>query len=136
MRSRERLSILPKRVLWKDHARMKLWAWDKKNLPSIGHAIRTAVATTASVRALEANYFAANLVAFALAIVFVGLLSVAFRLEKTAYRYASITLATVVLIPRSNPPRSIALHRFIEVSVGIIVALADVALWPERQPVK
>src|SRR5438309_3646971 len=28
---------------------MKLWAWDKKNLPSIGHAIRTAVAATASV---------------------------------------------------------------------------------------
>jgi len=182
MRSRKPLSILPKRVLWKDHARMKLWAWDKKNLPSIGHAIRTAVAATASViiarlvqmpeaywaaiatlvvmqstlgatltlslerivatavgasvGALEANYFAANLVAFALAIVFVGLLSVAFRLEKTAYRYASITLAIVVLIPRSNPPWSIALHRFIEVSVGIIVALAVVALWPERQPVK
>ena len=182
MRGRERLSILPKRLLWKDHARMQLWAWDKKKLPSIGHAIRTAVAATASViiarlvqmpeaywaaiatlvvmqstlgatltlslerivatavgasvGALEANYFAANLVAFALAIVFVGLLSVAFRLEKTAYRYASITLAIVVLIPRSNPPWGIALHRFIEVSVGIIVALAVVALWPERQPVK
>ena len=182
MRSQERLSILPKRVLWKDHARMKLWAWDKTNLPSTAHAIRTALAATASViiarlvqmpeaywaaiatllvmqstlgatltlsierivatavgasvGALEANYFAANLVAFALAIVFVGLLSVAFRLEKTAYRYASVTLAIVVLIPRSNPPWSIALHRFIEVSVGIIVALAFVALWPERQPVK
>ncbi len=49
MRSWEPLSILPKRVLWKDHARMKLWAWDKKNLPSIGRAIRTAVAATASV---------------------------------------------------------------------------------------
>ncbi len=28
---------------------MKIWAWDKKNLPSIGRAIRTAVAATASV---------------------------------------------------------------------------------------
>jgi hypothetical protein len=28
---------------------MKLWAWDEKNLPSIAHAIRTAVAATASV---------------------------------------------------------------------------------------
>src|SRR5207253_9139503 len=36
-------------VRWKDHVRMKLWAWDKKNLPSIGHAIRTAVAATVSV---------------------------------------------------------------------------------------
>jgi len=71
----------------------------------------------------------------ALAIVFVGLLSVAFRLEKTAYRYASITLAIVVLIPRSNPPWNVALHRFIEVSVGIIVALLVVAVWPERSPI-
>jgi len=62
------------------------------------------------------------------------LLSIAFRLEKTAYRYASITLAIVVLIPRSNPPWSVAMHRFIEVSVGIIVALGVVALWPEHQP--
>src|SRR6266566_2720185 len=28
---------------------MKFWAWDKKNLPSITHAIRTAVAATVSI---------------------------------------------------------------------------------------
>jgi uncharacterized membrane protein YccC len=169
---------LPMQSRSEDDPSMKLWAWDEKNLPSIAHAVRTAVAATASVLiarlvqmpeaywaaiatlvvmqstlgatltislerivatavgasvgALEANYFAANLVAFALAIVFTGLLSVAFRLEKTAYRYASITLAIVVLIPRSSPPWNVALHRFIEVSVGIIVALAVVAVWPEQ----
>ena len=173
------MSILPRPLRRKDHVRMKLWAWDEKNLPSITHAIRTAVAATASVLiarlvqmpeaywaaiatlvvmqstlgatltlsierivatavgasvgALEANFFGANLVAFVVAIVLIGLLSIAFRLEKTAYRYASITLAIVVLIPRSNPPWNVALHRFIEVSVGIIVALAVVALWPEPQ---
>jgi uncharacterized membrane protein YccC len=157
---------------------MKFWAWDEKNLPSITHAIRTAVAATvsviiarlvqmpeaywaaiatlvimqstlgatltlsieriaatavgASVGALEANFFGASLVPFA--IVLIGLLSIAFRLEKTAYRYASITLAIIVLIPRSAPAWIIALHRFLEVSVGIIVALAVVALWPEHQP--
>src|SRR6266699_491517 len=133
---------------------MKFWAGDKKNLPSITHGIRTAVAVTvsviiarlmqmpeaywaaiatliviqstfgatltlsigrivatavgASVGALEANYFGANLVAFAVAIFLVGLLSIASRLEKTAYHYASITLT-------------------------IIVALAVVALWPEHR---
>jgi uncharacterized membrane protein YccC len=166
-------------VRWKDHARMKIWAWDEKNLPSVTHAIRTAAAATASiiiarfvqmpeaywaaiatlvimqstlgatltlsierivatavgasVGALEANYFGANLIAFALAIFLVGLLSIAFRLEKTAYRYASITLTIIVLIPRAAAPWMIALHRFLEVSVGIIVALAVVALWPEHQ---
>jgi uncharacterized membrane protein YccC len=174
------LSILPKQARWKEHLRMKLWSWDEKNLPSITHAIRTAIAATlsviiarlvqmpeaywaaiatlvvmqstlgatltlslerivatavgASVGAIEANFFGANLVAFAVAIVLIGLLSIAFRLEKTAYRYASITLAIIVLIPRLNSPWSIALHRFIEVTVGIIVALAIVALWPEKQP--
>jgi uncharacterized membrane protein YccC len=63
----------------------------------------------------------------------VGLLSIAFRLEKTAYRYASITLTIIVLIPRSAAPWTIALHRFTEVSVGIIVALAVVAVWPEHR---
>src|SRR5205807_4148647 len=121
--------------------RMKLWSWQKENLPSIGHSIRTAVAATASVvvarlvqmpeaywaaiatlvvmqctlgatltlsiervvatavgasaGALEASFFGANLVAFAVAIVLIGLLSIAFRLEESAYRYASITLAII-----------------------------------------
>jgi uncharacterized membrane protein YccC len=61
------------------------------------------------------------------------LLAIAFRLEKTAYRYAGITLAIIVLIPRSPPAWIIGLHRFLEASVGIIVALAVVALWPEHQ---
>jgi uncharacterized membrane protein YccC len=160
---------------------MKLWTWDeKKNLPSITDAGRTAAAATASVvlarlvqmpeaywaaiatlvvmqstlgatltlsierivatalgasiGAVESHFFGANLFAFALAILLTGLLSTVFRLEKTAYRYASITLAIIVLIPRSASPWTIALHRFIEVSAGIVVALAFVALWPERAP--
>ena len=161
--------------------RMKLWSWQKENLPSIRHSVRTALAATASVivarlvqmpeaywaaiatlvvmqsslgatltlsieriiatalgasaGALEAHYFGSNLIAFLVAIVLIGLLSYGFRLEKTAYRYASVTLAIIVLIPRSNPAWIVALHRFIEVSVGIIVALLVVAIWPERSPI-
>ncbi len=160
---------------------MKLWSWQKENLPSIRHSVRTALAATASVivarlvqmpeaywaaiatlvvmqsslgatltlsiervvatalgasvGAVEANYFGANLAAFMLAIFFIGLLSFGFRLEKTAYRYASVTLTIIVLIPRTNPAWIVALHRFIEVSVGIIVALAVVAIWPERSAI-
>ena len=161
--------------------RMKLWTWQKENLPSIRHSVRTALAATASVvvarlvqmpeaywaaiatlvvmqsslsatltlsierivatavgasvGAVEVNYFGSNLAAFMLAIFFIGLLSFAFRLEKTAYRYASVTLTIIVLIPRSNPAWMVALHRFIEVSVGIVVALIVVALWPERSAI-
>lgn len=94
-----------------------------------------ATALGASVGAVEVNYFGASLVAFLVAIILLGLLSYGFRLEKTAYRYASVTLTIIVLIPRSNPAWMVAVHRFIEVSVGIIVALAVVALWPERHPI-
>jgi hypothetical protein len=55
-------------------------------------------------------------------------------LEKTAYRWASLSLTIIVLIPRSARAQTIALHRFLEVSVGITVALAVVALWPDHQP--
>jgi uncharacterized membrane protein YccC len=100
---------------------------------SIERVVATALG--ASVGAVEANYFGANLAAFMVAIFLIGLLSFGFRLEKTAYRYASVTLTIIVLIPRSNPAWIVALHRFTEVSVGIIVALAVVAFWPERSAI-
>lgn len=88
----------------------------------------------ALVGALLAAYFAENLLAFGGAVFAIGLLCAAVRMEKTAYRYASITLAIIVLIPRASAAWIVALHRFIEVSVGIVIALALVALWPEHDP--
>jgi uncharacterized membrane protein YccC len=92
-----------------------------------------ASALGASVGAIEATYFGHNLVAFGLAIFVLGLASLVFRMEKTGYRYAGITLAIVVLVPRAEAPWTIAAHRFIEVSIGILVALAVVAIWPEHR---
>jgi uncharacterized membrane protein YccC len=93
-----------------------------------------ATALGALVGALLAIYFGQNLFVFAVAVFGIGLLCAAFRMEKSAYRYAGITLAIIVLIPRVTTAWVVALHRFIEVSVGIVVALALVAVWPERQP--
>jgi uncharacterized membrane protein YccC len=158
---------------------MKLWSWEKENLPSAIHSIRTAGAATvsvclahligmpeaywaaistlvvmqstfdatvtlsierivatalgASLAAVESTYFGSNLVVFALAIFLLGVLSFVLRLEKTGYRYASVTLTIIVLIPRIGAPWVIAAHRFIEVSIGIVVALVVVAIWEERQ---
>jgi uncharacterized membrane protein YccC len=92
-----------------------------------------ATAVGASIGAIDSKFFGSNLAAFAIAIFLLGLVSLAFRLQKTAYRYAGITLAIVVLIPRASAAWVGALHRFIEVSVGILVALAVVALWPEQE---
>jgi uncharacterized membrane protein YccC len=54
-------------------------------------------------------------------------------LEKVGYSYAGMTLAIIVLIPRPEGPWIAALHRFVEVSVGILVALAVVAVWREER---
>ncbi len=70
---------------------------------------------------------------FTAAVFVLGLLCAAFRMDKSAYWYAGITLAIIVLIPRSNAAWIIALHRFFEVSVGILVAMALIAVWPEHQ---
>ena len=67
------------------------------------------------------------------AVFVLGIVCIALRMEKTAYRYAGITLAIIVLIPRSNPAGIVALHRFFEFSFGIIVALALAAVWLENQ---
>ena len=94
-----------------------------------------ATALGAVTGALLASFFTANVLLFAATVFVLGLLCAAFRMEKTAYRYASITLAIIVLIPRSNPAWVVAVHRFVEVSVGILVALAITAVWPEQQSV-
>ena len=93
-----------------------------------------ATALGAVTGALVATYFAGNLLLFAVTVFVLGLLCAGLRMEKTAYRYAGVTLAIIVLIPRSHAAWIVALHRFIEVSVGILVALAVTAVWPEQQP--
>jgi uncharacterized membrane protein YgaE (UPF0421/DUF939 family) len=92
-----------------------------------------ATALGALAGALLASYFTGNLLLFATAVFVLGLVCAAFRMEKSAYRYASVTLAIIVLIPRSNAAWIVALHRFVEVSVGILVALVLAAIWPEHQ---
>lgn len=83
---------------------------------------------------LVAMHFRGNVLVFGLAVLVIGLLCSAFRVERSAYRHASVTLAIIMLIPRTNSPWVVAAHRFLEVSMGIVVALIVTALWPERRP--
>jgi uncharacterized membrane protein YccC len=85
----------------------------------------------AAVGALVATFFPANVLVFGAAVFVVGIACALLRFE--LYRFASITLAIILLIPHGLPARVIAVHRFVEVSVGIVVALALTALWPENQ---
>jgi len=89
----------------------------------------------AVIGGLLATYYGANLWVFAIAVFGTGLLCTPLRLDRTAYRFAGITLAIVVLVARDRPAWMVALHRFVEVSLGIAVALLLTAVWPEKQAV-
>ena len=92
-----------------------------------------ASALGASIGAIESTYFGPNLFVFALAMLLLGLISFVLRLEKVGYSYACITLLIIVMIPRAETPWIAAAHRFAEVSLGILVALAVVGVWREEQ---
>ena len=87
----------------------------------------------AIVGALVASYVGANLLVFGIGIFVLGLLSFLARSDRSAYRFAGVTLAIVMLVPRTGPAWKIALHRFAEVSIGIAVALIFTVLWPESK---
>lgn len=88
----------------------------------------------AAAGAVAATYFQGNVWAFGIVVFLTGLLCVALRVERSAYRYASITVAIIMLISRSTGAWQTAVHRFFEVSLGIAVGLVLSALWPERSP--
>ena len=88
-------------------------------------------AVGAAVGGWAGTWFQGNVFAFGVCVLGIGLLFTPFRVERSAYRYAVITLA-IVMLPRAHSGWDVALHRFLEVSVGIAVGLAINALWPER----
>ena len=82
----------------------------------------------AAVGAIADIYFHTSVGALGAAILFVGLLCVALRIERSTFRYANITLVIVMLVPRTTSGRLVALRRFFEVSIGIAVGLVLFAL--------
>jgi uncharacterized membrane protein YccC len=81
-----------------------------------------------------ASWISPTLLAYTLGIVCTGLVCWALDLDRTAYRFAGITVAIIVLVARSTSAWVIAAHRFLEVSLGIAVALLLTAVWPELLP--
>jgi uncharacterized membrane protein YgaE (UPF0421/DUF939 family) len=85
----------------------------------------------AALGALIATFFPSSALVYAAAIFLCGLLCAVLRL-RGAYRFAAITLSIILLIAHQRPAWIVASHRFVEVSIGIAVALALAELWPTR----
>ena len=86
----------------------------------------------ASAGAILAARFGKSALVFGLGVFGVGLLSVALRMGKPANRFAAIALTIVLMGTRSDSPWMVALHRFLEVSTGIVAGLLVSAAWPEK----
>jgi uncharacterized membrane protein YgaE (UPF0421/DUF939 family) len=85
----------------------------------------------AALGALVATFFSSSALVYGVAVFLSGVLCAILRLDG-AYRFAAITLSIIVLIAHQRPAWIVASHRFVEVSVGIAVALAVAQLWPSR----
>lgn len=83
--------------------------------------------------ALLLSYFGPSWPAYAGGIFGLGLLCASLRLERSAYRFAGVALTVIMFLPHTKPAWIIAIHRFIEISAGIVVSLFLTALWPEQK---
>jgi uncharacterized membrane protein YccC len=83
--------------------------------------------------AIIANYFGPKLLIFGAGVFLLGLLCAVTKSDRAAYRFAGMTLAIVLLIPRTGSAWHVAFHRFAEVSIGIGVALLMTVAWPESE---
>jgi uncharacterized membrane protein YccC len=102
------------------------WATSKQRLLGTAVGALLAAALAACVGTQWGFYCAAILAA--------GVICVFLGVGRNAFRYAGITVTIVMLVPRTQSYWVIALHRFIEISLGIAVGLAITAVWPEPDP--
>jgi uncharacterized membrane protein YgaE (UPF0421/DUF939 family) len=86
----------------------------------------------AALGALMASYFGLHVLVFGIGVFILGFLTAAVHSDRSAYRFAGVTLAIVLLVPRTGPASEVALHRFSEVCIGLGVALFLTVVWPEN----
>jgi len=87
----------------------------------------------ATVGIIIASRFGDTWLVFGVTVFVLGLLTAILHSDRSAYRFAGVTLAIVLLVPRTGAPWLIALHRFAGVCIGIAVALALTVLSPEPE---
>jgi len=87
----------------------------------------------ALVGAIVASHFGPHVLVFGTCVFILGLLYAVAHSDRSAYRFGGVTLAIVLLVPRTGSAWRIAFHRFAEVTVGLGVALILAWVWPERE---
>jgi uncharacterized membrane protein YgaE (UPF0421/DUF939 family) len=102
-------------------------AWQRFAGTALGALLGALIASC-----LQQNWTAFMWLIYGAGILLCGMLCAVLRLA-VAYRFAAITLTIVLLVPHDNSPWVVASHRFVEVSLGIAVALMVTVVWPLPQ---
>lgn len=97
-------------------------SWEVSKQRLIGTAMGTAFA------GVLASFFTVQPIIFGAGIFVIGLICGMLRLEQSAYRFAGVTFAIVMLVTHGEAAWLVGLQRFLEVSVGISVALGFSAI--------
>lgn len=97
-------------------------SWQRFVGTALGAVLGTALAT----------FFRPSALIYGVGIMLCGVLAWLLRIGG-AYRFAGIALSIVLLVPRMRAPWIVGWHRFLEVSLGIAVALVMTTLWPLPQ---
>jgi len=79
-----------------------------------------------------ATFFRPSAVVYGVGILLCGVLAWSLHVGG-AYRFAAITLSIILLIPRARAPWITGWYRFLEVSLGIAVALVVTTVWPQAR---
>jgi uncharacterized membrane protein YccC len=98
---------------------------------SANRLIGTAIG--AAMAALFAIYFPPRLVWYGVGIFLLGLVCSVTRASRAAYPLGGVAFTIVLLISHTEPPWHVAVHRFSEVSIGIVVAVLLTVVWPEPE---
>jgi uncharacterized membrane protein YgaE (UPF0421/DUF939 family) len=120
-------------VYWAPIAALNVVNSDSNAMLATSWLLLAGTALGVCVGALLATSLGSAVVVFALGLFGMGLLSATVRLDRRANHFAAIALVIVLIAGPANLAWHRALHRFIEFSVGITVALLLNALWPEQQ---
>ena len=83
-----------------------------------------------SLAALQISLTPHGLISYALVIAILGLVCSLVRLHPSAFRFGAIALTVVVTSPDKSAVWMTAATRFVDVALGILVALAVVRIWP------
>jgi uncharacterized membrane protein YgaE (UPF0421/DUF939 family) len=88
----------------------------------------------AALAALSDHFLGSSPWSFGATVLAFGTACWAARINLGAFRYGSIAAAIVILVPHDQSAAVVAIHRFIEVSLGIGVGLATALMWPAKRP--